>query len=103
MARKYKGLKGHGNGYHDSAVYRPTKKGAGALSLLERAANAKELDKEKALANNMVLVVDYTIEQIAVYQMCIFCYDTEMMKIKEDHYECPKCPFVKIKEGVNIE
>ncbi len=102
MARKIKGFKGHGNGYHDSAVFRPTKKGVGALSLLERAANARELDKEKALANNMVLVVDYTIEGFNIFQGCIFCYDTEMMKIKENHYECPKCPFRKIKDGVQI-
>ena len=100
MARKMKGYRGHGNGYHDSAVFRPTKKGA--LSLLERAANARELDKEKALANNMVLVVDYTIERINIWQMCIFCYNTEMTKIKEDHYKCPKCSFQKIKDGVQI-
>ena len=97
-----KGYRGRGNGYHDSAVFRPTKKGVGTLSLLERAANARELDKEKALANNMILVVDYTIERIGIWQMCIFCYDTEMMKIKENHYKCPKCSFQKIKDGVQI-
>ncbi len=102
MARKMKGYRGRGNGFHDSAVFRPTKKGVGALSLLERAANARELDKEKALANNMVLVVDYTIEQIGIYQMCIFCYDTELTKINKDYYKCPKCSFINVKDGVQI-
>lgn len=109
MARKFKGHKGHGNGYHDSAVYKSTGR---VGDLLDRAADAMELDRQKAMANNMILVVDYNIEQIGVFQACIFCptdysgyrpQPVELIKIKENHFECMKCPFIKIKEGVNID
>ena len=111
MARKFKGYKGHGNGYHDSAVY---KADSAADRLMDKVANAMETDRQKALAHNMILVVDYDIRETSgnFVQACIFCPNDysgfypklpRMMKIKENHFECPKCQFIKIKEGVNIE
>lgn len=111
MARKFKGMKGHGNGYHDSAVYKPTGR---VGDLLDRAADAMELDRQKAIANNMILVVDYDIQDSSksFVQACIFCPNdysglypkaVRLIKIKENHFECPKCQFIKIKEGVKID
>lgn len=111
MARKFKGHKGHGNGYHDSAVY---KANSAADRLMDKVANAMEIDRKKAIANNMILVVDYDIQESSgnFVQACIFCPNDysgfypkarKLKKIKENHFECPICPFVKIKEGVNIE
>ena len=99
MARKMKGYKGHGNGFHDSAVFKQAKR---VDDLMNRAAAAQRKDMVKALANNMILVVSSDIERIGIYQMCIFCYDIELIKRKENYYKCPKCGFIKIKEGVKI-
>lgn len=93
---KFSGFKGHGNGYHDSAVYRPT----GAINnIIDGVRNRVEADRQKALANNKILVVN---DNIGFYpELCIFCSNglkrVKLKKIKENHYECPECNFVKIK------
>lgn len=93
---KYKNSKGHGNGYHDSAVYKINK----MKSFNRRVHDAIIQDQEIALANNRVLEVDDDISTFIISQMCIFCHHTELVKVKENYFKCPKCGFKKIKKGV---
>jgi hypothetical protein len=62
----------------------------------------------------MVLVVDKDIQESnkSFIQGCIFCppgfidghlTPISMVKVKENHFKCPVCGFVKIKRGVKIE
>ena len=110
MPRKFKGYKGHGNGYKNSRVFKPDKK---LDSFMSRVRDAIELDRWKAENNNMVLVVDTDIQESnkSFIQACIFCPSgfikghltpISMVKVKENHFKCPLCNFVKIKRGVEI-
>lgn len=110
MARKFKGYKGHGNGYKNSRVFKSDKK---LDSFMSRVRDAMELDRWKAQNNNMVLVVDIDIQESNknFIQACIFCPSgfidghltpISLVKVKENHFKCPVCGFVKIKKGVEI-
>ena len=106
--RKYPGWKGHGDGYHDSAVYTPDKK---LSNIFNNIASAIAKDRRKARENNNILVVEENIPGL-FGQICIFCppnylsFPTKyqkMEKIKDNYWKCPKCGFIKIKRGIKIK